>query len=139
MFGILKKLFPDKKTKDVEQLLPIVDEILAEYEKLSSLSDEQLKQKTNDFKQKIQDDTSELRAKIDELNEKLKSDDEFDRQAIYDELDTLNDELNDKYEEVLDEILPQAFAVVKDTCRRLLGKSYTVMGHKEKWMQILIS
>ncbi|MHC1737658.1 MAG: preprotein translocase subunit SecA [Ignavibacteriaceae bacterium] len=133
MLNFIKKLFPDKKTKDASILQPIVDEIVVEYEKLKDLSDDQLKDKTAEFKQKIQDGTAEIRDRIDALNTRLQSDEDFDRHQAYDDLDDLNDELNDKYEEILDELLPEAFAVVKDTCRRLVGRSWTVMGHKAVW------
>lgn len=133
MLNFIKKLFPDKKTKDVASLQPIVDEILSEYEKIKDLSDDQLKAKTTEFKQKIQDGTAEIREKIDHLNRRLQSNEEFERHTVYDELDELNEELTARYEEILDEILPEAFAVVKETCKRLVGKTWTVMGHKTTW------
>ena len=133
MLNFIKKLFPDKKTKDVASLQPIVDEILSEYEKIKDLSDDQLKAKTTEFKQKIQDGTAEIREKIDHLNKRLQSNEEFERHTVYDELDELNEELTARYEEILDEILPEAFAVVKETCKRLVGKTWTVMGHKTTW------
>jgi preprotein translocase subunit SecA len=133
MLNFIKKLFPDKKTKDVASLQPIVDEILSEYEKIKDLSDDQLKAKTTEFKQKIQDGTAEIREKIDHLNKRLQSNEEFERHTVYDELDELNEELTARYEEILDEILPEAFAVVKETCKRLVGKTWSVMGHKTTW------
>lgn len=136
MLGIIKKIFGDKKNKDVKLLYPIVDEINIEFEKLAKLTDDELRAKTEEFKQKIADYTAEIRAKIDELNEQLKTDTEVDHQTIYDQLEELEDELTNQYEEILDEILPEAFAVVKDTCRRLIGKSYTVMGSKVNWDMI---
>jgi len=136
MLSIIKKIFGDKKTRDTESLLPIVEEINQKYKELENLSDDELREKTVKFKEIIQERTAELRNKITELEEKLKSNEDFERQAVYDELDELNEELNEKYEEVLDEILTEAFAVVKDTCRRLVGKSWTVVGHKITWNMI---
>lgn len=136
MLNILKKLFGDKNVRAVKDLWPIVDEINGHYEKLQDLSDDQLRAKTQDFKNKIQDETAELRKKIDELKEQLKSDEEIDRQSIYDELDNLEEELDQKYEDILDEILPEAYAVVKDTCRRLVGKTWEVAGNKITWDMI---
>jgi len=136
MLNFLKKLFPDKKTKDASLLQPIVDEILVEYEKLQNLTDDELRAKTEQFKQKIKDESAEIREKIDDLNQRLQSNEDFDRHQAYDDLDILNEELNDKYEEILDAILPEAFAVVKDTCRRLIGQTWTVMGHKTPWDMI---
>ncbi|NUN10237.1 MAG: preprotein translocase subunit SecA [Ignavibacteriaceae bacterium] len=136
MLDFLKKLFGDKKTRDLKEMQPIVEEINGIYEQLSTLSDEQLKAKTLEFKAKLQEGTAEIRGKIEELENQLRSDEEFDSQAIHDELTELQTELTEKYEEILDEILPEAFAVVKDTCRRLVGKSWDVMGHKTLWEMI---
>ena len=136
MLGFIKKIFGDKHSKDLKLLWPIVEEINAEYEKLKDLTDDELRQKTVEFKQKIADETAELRNQIEELRTKLQSDEEFDRQSVYDELDDLEDTLNEKYEEVLDELLPEAFAVVKSTCQRLVGKSWTVAGNKITWEMV---
>jgi preprotein translocase subunit SecA len=133
MLSILNKVFGDKHTKDIKTRWPIVEEINGEYEKLKNLSDDALKAKTTEFKEKIQEYTAEARQKIEDIKTRLHSDEEFDRNAAYDELDTLEEELHEKYEEILDEILPEAFAVVKSTCERLLGKSWTITGRKITW------
>jgi len=133
MLNLIKKVFGDKHSKDQKLLWPIVEEINEEYEKIKNLSDDELRAKTQEFKNKIQEHTAELRAKIDELKLKLQSNEEFDRHEIYEEVGTLEEELDEKYEEILDEILPEAFAVVKSTCQRLVGKSWTVAGNKITW------
>jgi len=133
MQNLIKMIFGDKHTKDLRSLLPIVDEINQEYEKVKNLSDDEIKAKTGEFKQKIQEYTAETRSKIEELRTKLQSDEDFDRNAAYDELDKLQEELNEKYEEILDQILPEAFAVIKSTCERLLGQTWTVAGNKITW------
>ena len=136
MLNIVKKLFGDKHAKNLKELSPIVDEINQEYEKIKDISDDELRQKTLEFKEKIQNETSELRNKIEELNKQLQSDEDFDRQKIYDELDSLEEELNETYESILDEILPEAFAVIKSTCIRLLGKTIIVRGTKVDWNMV---
>ncbi|MDO8549285.1 MAG: preprotein translocase subunit SecA, partial [Ignavibacteria bacterium] len=133
MLGILKKIFGDKHAKDWKILWPVVEEINVEYEKIKDLSDDELKAKTLEFKERIQQHTSEIRQNIDDLKARLHSDEEFDRNAAYDELGNLEDELHEKYEEILDELLPEAFAVVKATCERLVGKSWTISGRKTTW------
>ncbi|MBT8386412.1 MAG: preprotein translocase subunit SecA, partial [Ignavibacteria bacterium] len=133
MLKIIKKIFGDKHEKNIKYLWPIVEEINEEYKKIKDLSDEQLKAKTAEFKEKIQQHTEETRNKIDEIKAKLQTDEEFDRHAAYDEVDELNEHLNEEYEEILDQLLPEAFAVVKSTCERLLGKSWTVVGNKTTW------
>ncbi len=136
MLNILKKVFGDKHAKDVKILSPVVEEINAEYEKIKDFSEDQLKNKTAEFKERIQQHTAEIRKSIDGLKERLQSDEDFDRNAAYDELDNLQEDLHEKYEEILDELLPEAFAVVKATCVKLVGKSWTVVGHKTEWNMV---
>ncbi|MCH7721797.1 MAG: preprotein translocase subunit SecA [Bacteroidetes bacterium] len=136
MLNVFKKVFGDKYEKDLKLLRPFVDEINQEYEKIKNLSDEQLKAKTEEFKQKIQERTKETREKIEELNTHLKSDEDFDRQSVHDKLDELSEQLNEEFEEILDELLPEAYAVIKSTCERLIGKSWTVAGNKQAWEMI---
>src|ERR1035437_7765700 len=101
MLEILKKIFGDKHTKDTKLLWPIVEEIKEEYEKIKDLTEDELRAKTVEFKGKIQDYTSELRNTIEEIKERLKSDEDFDRQPLYDELTEREDALNEQYEEIL--------------------------------------
>ncbi len=136
MLKIIKKIFGDKYEKDLKPLWPIVAEINEHYETIKNLTDDELKNKTKEFKEKIQAHTEETRNKISELRAKLQSDEDFDRNTAYDELEELEDTLNDQYEEILDQILPEAFAVVKSTCARLVGKSWTAAGNKITWEMI---
>jgi len=66
MIDIVKSVFGDKKSKDVKRLWPIVDEIKAEYEKIKNLTDDELKAKTEEFKEKIQTFTEETRKEIEQ-------------------------------------------------------------------------
>ena len=136
MLNVIKKIFGDKHEKNLKTLWPVVDVINAEYEKLKSLSDDELRGKTAEFKERINEYTAEIRKQIDELKTRLRSDEDFDRNAAYDELDKLQEQLNEEYEAILDELLPEAFAVVKSTCERLVGKSWTIVGNKITWEMI---
>ena len=133
MLKLIKKIFGDKHEKDLKVLWPIVKEINDHYEQIKNLTNDELINKTKEFKEKIQVHTEETRKNIDELKTRLQSDEEFDRNAAYDELDALEEKLNDEYEEILDELLPEAYAVVKSTCQRLVGTSWTVAGNKLTW------
>ena len=133
MLEFFKKIFGDKHSKDVKSLEPIVVEINAEYDEIKNLSEYELKEKTTEFKNRIQEYTAETRGKIDEMHARLQSNEEYDRNAAYEELDTLEEKLVEQYEEILDELLPEAFAVVKATCQKLVGKSWNVMGHPVTW------
>ena len=136
MLNIIKKIFGDKHEKDLKVLWPIVDEINTHYETIKNLTDDELRNKTKEFKEKIQTHTEETRKQIEELKARLQSDEDFDRNSAYDELDGLEEALNDEYEEILDQLLPEAYAVVKSTCARLVGKSWTAAGNKITWEMI---
>ena len=135
--GLLKKIFGDRNEKAMKELWPIVDEINSEYEKIKLLSDDELKGKTIEFKGKIKDYIDETKTQIEEINNQLHADDfDGDRIVLYDELDALKDLLDEKYEEILDELLPEAFAVVKETSKRLVGKSWDVAGYSITWEMV---
>lgn len=137
MFNFLKKIFPSKHEKDVKELLPIVEEINEHYKELASLSDDELRGKTAEFKELIRRNTQEHEDKIVELRSKLTNDISHDeRKEIYDELEKTENERDDIIEDTLNEILPQAFAVVKDTCRRLCGKEWLAAGQRVQWEMI---
>jgi preprotein translocase subunit SecA len=134
---IFSKLFPSKYEKDVKTILPLVEEINSYYEEYQKLSDDELRQKTAELKEIIQNNTKEYEDKINELQEKLKGElTHQERIDIYGELDDLDKDLQDVTDETLDELLPQAFAVVKDTCRRLIGKEWDAAGTKIRWDMI---
>ncbi|HRE09908.1 MAG TPA: preprotein translocase subunit SecA [Ignavibacteria bacterium] len=137
MFNFLKKIFPSKHEKDVKELLPVVEEINEHYKELASLTDDELRAKTAEFRELIRSNTQEHEDKIEELRSKLTNDISHDeRKEIYDELEKTENERDDIIEDTLNEILPQAFAVVKDTCRRLCGKEWTAAGQRVQWEMI---
>ncbi|CAN5501754.1 preprotein translocase subunit SecA [soil metagenome] len=137
MLKFLKKIFPSKNDKDVKELIPAIDDINAIYDEYNKLTDEELKAKTLEFKKRIQDETSPIETQINELNEKLKEDlPHNERNEAYDKLDVLDKELTETIKAVLDDLMPEAFAVVKDTCRRLCGTEWMAAGVKIKWEMI---
>lgn len=136
MINFIKKIFGDKHEKDLKSLWPVVTEINEHYEKFKSLDDEGLREKTSELKSLLLERTQETRNKIDELKLHLQSDEELDRSGAYEELEALEESLVEEYETILDEILPEAFAIVKSTCERLYGKSWTVAGSKLTWEMI---
>ena len=137
MLKYLSKFFPSKHEKDIKEILPLLDKIDTFYQQYKNLSDEELKAKTIEFKERIKSETKEIDDRILELHNKLKEDlDHNERVEVYDELDELEKLYFEKLASVIDSLLPEAFAVVKDTCRRLCGTEWEAAGSKIKWNMI---
>src|SRR5690606_10449722 len=120
MLGLISKIFGSKSERDIKQIQPIVERIKAEYEKLQDISHDELRQKTVQFKARIKEALAEIDKEVGELKAKAESPDLpiQEKTAIYDEIDKLGKERDKELEKVLMEILPEAFAVMKDTARR---------------------
>lgn len=117
---VFGKVFGNKHEKDVKAIQPVVDQINLEYAKLNSISNDDLRAKTAVFKKQITDYTADVEAQIVALREKaddIKIDLD-DKEEIFNQVDILIKEKDVKIEEILKQILPQAFAVVKETSRR---------------------
>ena len=132
--SFLKKIFGDKNKKLLKDLWPVVEQINVYYDEFKKLSDDEIRAKTEEFKNKILDDTADIRNELDELKAKLRADKlDEDKQDIYDKIERLEPQLDEQYNATLDEILPEAYAVVKSTCERLVGKSWDAAGNKIAW------
>ena len=137
MLKVISKIFPSKHEKDIKLIQPIVEEINKYYEEYKKLSDDELRNKTQEFKDRIKAEIEEIEKETEELHKKLEEDIEHEeRIKIYDELDELEKEYYEVLNNILDAILPEAFAVVKDTCRRLCGKEWEASGMKIIWNMI---
>ena len=133
LLGILGKLFGNKYDKDVKEITPLVDKINEEFSKLSSLSNNELRKKTTEFKNQISDFISEEKSKIETLKEKsnLTETKTEEKEELYKEIDVLEQTVIDKIEKILNTVLPQAFAVVKETAKRFTeNKSIDVTASK---------
>ncbi|MDD2983829.1 MAG: preprotein translocase subunit SecA [Crocinitomicaceae bacterium] len=117
---LLKKIFGDKSSQDRKEYQPIIDQTNQFSEKLRNISDNELRSKTTEFKSKIKAATKSLDDRILELREKADGNEisVLDKEDLFDEIDKLTKEIDSVIEEVLKEILPEAFAVVKETSRR---------------------
>ena len=121
MLTFLKKFFGTKSEKDIKSIQPLVDQALEIYPSLAKLSNDEIRAKVTSFKQKIQD---AIKAEQNQINDiKARVEKEFDmdvdtKETLYKEIEELEKESTKKIEEVLNEILPEAYAVLKDTSRR---------------------
>ena len=117
---ILKKLFGNKSDRDMKELLPIVAKVNAEWEKIKGLSHDELRAVAEDLKKQVreyireeEEEIASLKRKVDEEKPSIE-----EREEIYDRVDKLEERIDKKVEEVLTDIMPRAFAVMKDTARR---------------------
>lgn len=122
MLKLFSKLFGSSKSeKDVQQIMPIIQKINQFYEQYQQLTNDELRNKTQEFKQRIQsyltDIDQEIAAKKQEA-ESLPENEIHNRDTIYQQVDKLKKERDKKIEEILAQIQPEAFAVVKETARR---------------------
>lgn len=117
--SILKAFVGDKSEKDVKAIQPIITKIKSFESTLQALSNDQLRAKTIEFKEKIQQARAEKDAKIEKLKSEVEAIADVDaREDVYVQIDTLEKEAYEISEKTLNEILPEAFAVVKETARR---------------------
>ena len=116
----ITKVFGDKNEKDIKGIAPLVGKINEEYAKLKNISIDELRGRTNEFRADIADYLKEIDAKIKEIEDLLKNSDLHtdEKEKYYTEVDKLNKKRNEELEKILLDLLPEAFAVVKETAKR---------------------
>ncbi|WP_320018845.1 preprotein translocase subunit SecA [Labilibaculum manganireducens] len=121
----LGKLFGNKSDRDLKELSPYLGKIKAEYDRVTTLSNDDLRGESGKLKQRIQDFIQAEKDEIQSLKDKVDTGELSinEREEIYDRIDEIEKKIDDKIEEVLEEILPTAFAVIKDTARRFTENS----------------
>ena len=117
--SVLKVFVGDKTKKDLKAITPIVDQIKSFESQFEAQSIDELRENTVRFKAKIKEATADLQTQIDELKEKAENELDIDvKENFYTEIDELNEQVYQTTEEVLNDILPEAFATVKETAKR---------------------
>ena len=136
-----------RNERELKRLWPIVDQINEVAETLRNLSDDELKARTPEFRKRLRDAVAEIEAERAEVSAELRGPKEeedeesetprelslTERQDVYAQLDSLDKEWLEVTETTLDEILPEAFAVFKETCRRMIGREWEAGGSMVKW------
>ena len=126
--SLIKIFVGDKAKKDLKAIQPIVEKIKAYAQQLEVVSNDELRAKTIEFKQKIQNARAEIDAKIFDLQQQANQTEDIDKKEdLYSEIDKLNTEAYQVSEKTLNEILPEAFAVVKETSRRFANNESIVV------------
>jgi preprotein translocase subunit SecA len=135
--SLVKSIIGNRHDREAKKLQPLVDEINRVFEGLASLSDEGLRGKTEEFRGRIRDATAELDERIAELRtRKGASEDPSEREQLSVELGALEQESLEAVEDTLEALLPEAFAVVKEACRRLDGQEVHFAGTSAVWNMI---
>lgn len=142
IFAGISKIMGSKSERDIKKIQPVVDEILSYSEEMSALTDDELKDKTRQFKEEIREATADITRQIDELKKELniihtgETEDIDRRNELETELEELDKEWLETADDVLNDLLPEAYAVLKETCRRFVGKSWKVAGNETEWNMI---
>jgi preprotein translocase subunit SecA len=119
VLDFIGKLFGNKHDRDMKPLWPIVDEVKSEFSKLQSLSNDELRAKTAEFKKRIAEHVASEKEEVAALKAQADKEENMDeKEKIYSQADALEKEIKKKVEDVLKDILPEAFAVIKETARR---------------------
>ncbi|HEX6179801.1 MAG TPA: preprotein translocase subunit SecA [Chitinophagaceae bacterium] len=122
MLGFFSKMFGGSKSeKDIKHILPLVDQINQHFASFQALSNDQLRHKTQDFRKRIREHLSNIDSEIAALNQQadeLPFSDINGKDALYQQVDELKKDRDQQIEQILKELLPEAFAVVKETAHR---------------------
>ncbi len=130
-------IFGDRDEREAKKMQPRISEINIIYDTLKDLSDDAIRGRVKEIKQDIQNILLPLENELDELSEKYQTEPDEDKKiSLGNNIDSLAVNLKNKTQTILDEQLPEVYAIVKDTCRRLVGYEYEIRGDKETWFMI---
>ena len=123
----LKSLFGDKSTRDMRLIQPLVEKVKAAYPDIKKLSNDELRAKTKELQNYVQSSAKEQKDKIAELKGKIEATPIDEREPIFAAIDKLEKEVLDIYETALNEVMPVAFSIMKDTARRFAENEEVVV------------
>ena len=138
---LLKGIFGDKSNKQLAEIQPVIDKIHAFEAELENLNNDQVRNKTVELKQRIADHLSASQKQIDELKEKAQTPDinVYEKEDLYEQIDAIEKKQNQELEEILDIILPEAFAVLKETAKRFTNQETVTVTATEKDKDLAIN
>ena len=114
----LSSIFGNKATRDMKEIKPWVDKVKAAYPEIVALDNDALRAKTEELKAYIRNSAAEQRAKVEELKASVENTELEEREELFAQIDKIEKEILDTYEKALDEVLPVAFSIVKETAKR---------------------
>jgi len=135
MFNVLKKFLGDKAARDLKELNPILKQVQEAYKIIAQLSNDALRAKTAEFRERIAQNVTEEEKEIAQLKARISDDAQIDvneKEEIYKRIDKINGSIYEKTEEELNKILPEAFAVMKETAKRFAENEQVVVTANER-------
>lgn len=137
MTQLFNKFFGSHSGREFKRSSEMLSEVNRFAEQFSQLTDEQLKERTGHFRGLLTERVGSQAARLEELTALLRGDlDAAERDRLNGEYEELRTQIRDLENALLDEILPEAFGLVKQACRRLIGRSWEVVGGREEWFMI---
>ncbi len=124
---ILTSLFGNKSSRDMKLIQPLVEKVKAVYPEIQQLDNDQLRQRTKDIQQKVQDSAKTQKEEINRLKATIENTPIDERAEIFAKIDKLEKEALDIYEVALNEVMPEVFSIVKETARRFAENEETVV------------
>ena len=125
--NILKSLFGDKSSRDMKLIQPLVEKVKAVSPQVEQLDNDALRQRTKELQRQVQDSAKEQRARIAELKATIEDTPIDERADIFAQIDKIEKEVLDIFEKALDEVMPEVFAIVKETARRFAENEETIV------------
>lgn len=123
----ISKLFGNKAQRDLHEINPIVKKIKEAYPEIEKLSNDELRARTKELEKRIKEYVSQEQAEVEKLKAGIEQIDLDQREAVWNQVDKIEKEITDKLEKVLEEVLPEAFSIVKDTARRFTQNEEVVV------------
>ncbi|MBQ8095672.1 MAG: preprotein translocase subunit SecA [Prevotella sp.] len=124
---ILKSLFGDKSSRDMKLIQPFVEKVKAQTPKVEKLDNDALRARTQEIRQQVQAAANEQKAEIEKLKATIEETPLDERADIFAKVDKLEKEALEVYEEALNEVMPEVFAIVKETARRFAENEETIV------------
>ena len=124
---ILKSLFGDKSTRDMKLIQPLVEKVKAVSPKIEQMDNDALRQRSKEIREQVQATATEKRARIAELKATIENTPIDERADIFAQIDKIEKEILDIFEKALDEVMPEVYAIVKETAKRFAENEETIV------------
>ena len=124
---ILRSLFGDKATRDMKLIQPVVEQVKAAYPAIQQLDNDALRQRTKEIQRQVQESAKQQKEEIEKLKATIEDTPIDERADIFAKIDKIEKEVLDIYEKALNDVLPEVFAIVKDTARRFAENEETIV------------